>query len=179
MKFVKTYLLPIGGGLVVISALTLFTPRTMHAVAAALVQVTNTLSNPAITHDTSRAASQVVLLTTPGGVSLFAGQEVQMVQLIPTLGDSSSTYTVPTGQNLVLTGVEFNIFSANPNTYVYLGHSTSTGLTPDEPFLLPNAGHQEFRLGSGVVVPAGSYVYVSNTGGALINAVIHGYLTAN
>jgi len=44
--------------------LTLVAPRAAHAAVAALVQVTNTIANPAVTEDTSRAASQIVHLIT-------------------------------------------------------------------------------------------------------------------
>jgi len=182
MKLARKYLPQIAGALLVFSTVALLTPRTMHALAAALVQVTNTLANPAITQDSSRAASQIVLLHTPFGSQVPGGQEVAMVQVIPTQGDAPTAYVVPSGQNLVLTGVDFDVNTASPNTFVDLRHSLSNnGLFADEIFSLPNAGHQEFRFPSGIVIPAGSSVHIDNgnAGASTLQAVVQGYLTAN
>jgi len=51
MKFAKPTLMVVGGMLLAGLTLPLFAPQTVHAVAAALVQVTNTASNPVITLD--------------------------------------------------------------------------------------------------------------------------------
>lgn len=99
----KRWALPLTG-LGVTLALVLATPRAAHAVAAALVQVTNTASNPAVTQDTSHMASQMVHLSCFGEVNGFS----QSCVLISPSGELGSvySYTVPAGQSLVITSVD-------------------------------------------------------------------------
>ena len=75
-------------------------PKATRGIAAALVQVANTAANPAMTQDTSKLVSQVVELT--------CGAATQnCTQLLPDAPLQSTAFTVPTGQTLVVTNVEF------------------------------------------------------------------------
>ena len=56
-KMVKMLAMILSAGLVAAVA-TMFSPRTAHALVAALVQVSNTAAAPAMTLDVSRLASQ-------------------------------------------------------------------------------------------------------------------------
>ncbi|MGB9407089.1 MAG: hypothetical protein WCA89_06095 [Terracidiphilus sp.] len=56
MKFAKPALMVVGCVLLTGLTLTLFAPKTVHALAAALVQITNTRSNPVPTQDVDIAA---------------------------------------------------------------------------------------------------------------------------
>jgi len=90
--------LSFGAVALVASALTLAVPRAAHAVAAALVQVTNTAANPAITQSVPSQAAQLVELTNNSGgqgTSTFTG-------LTPNFSGSA----VPAGQSLVITSVD-------------------------------------------------------------------------
>ena len=58
MKFAKPALMVVGCVLLTGLTLTLFAPKTVHALAAALVQITNTRSNPVPTQDVDIAARQ-------------------------------------------------------------------------------------------------------------------------
>jgi hypothetical protein len=52
-----------GGTLLAAGVLTIAVPRAAHAVTSALVQITNTIANPAVTQDVSRLAPQAVHLS--------------------------------------------------------------------------------------------------------------------
>jgi hypothetical protein len=80
------------------------------------------LANPAITEDSTRAASQLVLLQAPYDSIIEPGEDFGMQQLIPSTGLARTTYIVPAGQNLVLTGVELDILNEADGTYVILAH---------------------------------------------------------
>jgi hypothetical protein len=56
MKFAKWIVMGSGGVLLALLCVILISPKTVHAVAAALVQVTNTRSNPVPTQDVDIAA---------------------------------------------------------------------------------------------------------------------------
>jgi hypothetical protein len=56
MKFAKWIVMGSGGVILALLSVVLIAPRTVHAVAAALVQVTNTRSNPVPTQDVDIAA---------------------------------------------------------------------------------------------------------------------------
>jgi len=63
MKSFRTMLLSGGGVVALAVALSLIAPRAAHAIVAALVQVTNTTANPAITQSTKEQASQLIRLS--------------------------------------------------------------------------------------------------------------------
>src|ERR1700722_4472252 len=108
MTRLRKAVLHFGAAALGIGALTLVVPRAAHAVAAALVQVTNTAANPATTQDTSKSASQLVTLG--GGRVIFNSDgAVQLGQALPGLPESPTGYSVPLGTNLVITGVDVNI----------------------------------------------------------------------
>ena len=81
-------------------------PKAAHGIVAAMVQVANTVANPAITQETSRQAAQIVTLST--SVSAGSFSEVFLLnQLSPQGGTTGPSYVVPPGQNLVITSIEF------------------------------------------------------------------------
>ena len=183
-------------------------PRGAHAVAAALVQVTNTAGNPAVTQDTSKSASQLVTLG--GGRVIFNSYgAVQLGQALPGSPENSTGYTVPLGTNLVITGMEVNV-DVDPGSIpqilnVHLpgaGNEVASipfgfpgSVTGGQMFLFVNsnnnvfaeqfdlnAGFQQIHLPSGIVAPTQSRILVyNNTGqsGAAIKVVVGGYLTTN
>jgi hypothetical protein len=152
-------------------------PRGVHAIAAALVEVTNTTANPAVTEDISRQASQIVHLTTLGKANVFPATMTQLHQYIPG-GTFGPPYVVPVGQNLVITSVEASVFTAG-NNYLNLYDNTTIGQR--EYWSLPNVGLTQLQFPSGFVYPAGSsvYVYIGGDGTTQMAVDIHGYLTAN
>ena len=60
MRFAKRLLM--AAGAVALTGLmgTMIAPKAAHAVVSTLVQVANTIANPAITQDTSKTAAQLV-----------------------------------------------------------------------------------------------------------------------
>jgi len=107
MKFVKMTLMGIGG---VALAVLLLTPKTAHALVAALVQVTNTTANPVPNLDTERNARipyQSSLALSPG-----FGLGTLFIDLTP----------VPTGYRLVAQNVSATLYlttgAAAPFSYL-------------------------------------------------------------
>jgi len=97
-------LLPVGLALA-LGALILAAPRTVQAVAAALVQITNTASNPVVTQTTGAQAANMVHLECtinmsgdPNGCYQVAAKGVGNPQ--------GGTYTVPSGNYLVITAAD-------------------------------------------------------------------------
>src|SRR5580698_2265497 len=109
MRFTKSFI-SIGSVAVMAGVLTLAVPRAAHAVTAALVQVTNTLANPAIVQTTDKAAAQLVQLTGLNGEYAQAdGPTLLLGQFNPSSDTTASTpYIVPAGQNLVVTDIDMN-----------------------------------------------------------------------
>jgi hypothetical protein len=186
IKFTKTQLksalqrAAIAMGCVAVLALvvTFAAPRTVHAIAATLVQVTNTTANPAVTQDTSREASQIIHLTTLGKANVQPATMTELHQYIPG-GTFGPPYVVPAGQNLVITSIEASVLTPG-NNFLNLYDNTTIGQR--EYWYLPTVGLTQLTFPSGFVFPAGSsvYVYIGGEGSTTQMVVdVHGYLTAN
>jgi hypothetical protein len=164
----------------VVATLALVTPRAAHAVAvaAALVQVTNTVASPAITQDTSKRAGQLVQLICGSGFNITQGAVSSCYEfsLALALGPPSS-YRVPAGQNLVITSVELsNSAGYTGDNLLYLG-DTNQGVNYHQwSFSGPNT--IEFQYPSGIALSSGTAPAVTSiNGGAFLQ--ITGYLTSN
>jgi hypothetical protein len=107
MNVFRKILVSLGGVAALAVLFTLAAPRAVQAVAAALVQVTNTTANPAITQETRHQASQLVSMGVGfnGYGDTFAKN--YMYQVLPS-GGTGGAYKVPAGQNLVITNVTIN-----------------------------------------------------------------------
>ncbi|HEY1254133.1 MAG TPA: hypothetical protein VGF01_05085 [Terracidiphilus sp.] len=177
----KSTLLRAGAGMgcavVIVAALVLAIPREVHAIAAALVQVTNTSANPAVTEDISREASQIVHLTTLGKANVNPAVMTQLHEYIAG-GTFGPGYVVPAGQDLVITSIEASVMTAG-NNYLNLYDNTTIGQR--EYWYLPNVGLTQLQFPSGFVYPSGSsvYVYIGGQGNTQMVVDVHGYLTAN
>jgi hypothetical protein len=179
------------GGIAVAAALfTLAVPRAAHAVAAALVQVTNTASSPVIAQSIGQQAAQIVEIECgyqPGT------QTKRGCNLIPATGifpsPAPDEYIVPDGQTLVVTSVDILSGSA----------AGSPCMSPALAYVvaLPMLGAEFGMARKYWIVPSGAgtvhYVYPSGilfSSGLVINGVqngttactltldMHGYLTA-
>ena len=156
------------GGVVVAAVLIGFTnPKTVHAVAAALVQVTNTASNPVVTQGTGHQAAQIVNL------SCFARS---CDQLFPNPG-LNIPFSLPPGHFLVITSINI---PPGCSSYFFLQANTQTS----------GGGQLSYNLGawseSGtqIISPSGivigpeveSWYFVGADNCAVY---VQGYLTSN
>src|ERR1700733_9240450 len=85
-------------------------PVAVHAIAATLVEVTNTPAYPVITQSTNMEAAQLVTLLLPVNTDLPPNSGlVAMCQFLLPAGESATPYAVPAGQHLVVTGMDINL----------------------------------------------------------------------
>jgi len=135
--------------------LPLAAPRAAHAIAATLVQVVNTATNPAVSQDVSKLASQNISL---GGFT-EVNQSTGPFYSIGVDGSlSPAVYTVPAGQTLIITSVDLI-----PNL----------GVTANQEVGLGNSANPSNPTGFGAwdVPPGGSTQFVYPTGIALAGGV--------
>jgi hypothetical protein len=187
MKVFNKRFVQAAAALGVVATLALVTPRAAHAVAAALVQVTNTTENPAITQSVPSQASRLVLLSSSLPPNSFA----EFVSAGPGSTGNFALYAVPAGQSLVITAVDItpsvgcSTGSFNFSVQDFLSDEISVVSTMTWTVSAPNTGHFEYP--SGIVYPAGSAPLVnfnaaSNTSGPCANSAqvnLLGYLTSN
>lgn len=157
----------LAGGLI-----TVMNPKTVHAVAAALVQVTNTSSNPVVSSDISFSPAQLVELFCSGGGC--AGVE-------PGGALDASPYSVPAGHTLVITEVDIvSNAGGDKAQFVVVPTSVGPGGQSTDPLLyyVANDGlTHTFTLGRGVVFPTGSTFQTQGSPDTV--AFLRGYLTSN
>jgi hypothetical protein len=142
-------------------------PKQAHAVAAALVQITNTTSNPAITEDVSKTAAEIV--------ELDCGAVGQCFLMQSNGQDIEGAYVVPGGKQLVVTAVDLYA----PQGYVvYLG---SLSNPYREVYTTNGTTANHYTYPSGIVFGSGNTI-VPQTPDAL-NTIftfhVYGYLTSN
>jgi len=110
MRFAKRFLMAAGAGALAGILAIAIAPKTAHGLVAALVQVSNTTANPVPTEDVRGSAAQILELACP--THLGTG-EAFCVQDDPSI--ASSSFTVPAGQNLVITQIERRAAAAATN----------------------------------------------------------------
>ena len=94
------------GGVVVAAALIGFTnPKAVQAVTAALVQVTNTATNPVVTQGVGQQAANTVHLNCLVYMD-SSTSGTQCAQILSNGQYDAGTYTVPAGQTLVINAVD-------------------------------------------------------------------------
>ncbi len=171
--------LSFGAGALAIVVLMLAAPRAAHAIAATLVQVTNTSANPAVTQSVPTQASQLVSLY---GCQCLANEVgiTNYYSFIPMgAGINSPPYTVPASQSLVVTDIDAFPVEAGCAAGTWglnINASIAAGPLVQLFFQLPGAvPHIQYR--SGVVFPPGSAPGVQT--GCQYPVYLHGYLTTN
>jgi hypothetical protein len=162
--------------------LALAIPRAAHAVAVALVQVTNTAASPAIAQSPNSQAAQLVELFAIVDPSNASGQVFGAVQAGHQI---SSQYSVPNSQSLVITAVDVTP-PGNCASGSFGVKLSSGGILPIWTASAPNTGHFEYP--SGIVFPPGAVpsiqgTFTNNIGGPFCNEAmtveLYGYLTFN
>lgn len=163
--------LSFGAGALALGAVMLAAPRTAHALAAALVQVTNTASNPAVTQDVSHQVAQLVSLaaTTTGG------QPTQYINFLSN-GTYVVGYTVPANQYLVITSVD-----VTGQGCTGLNLSLESGNLALASWIVSGVDTVHFGYSSGIVLPPGStpMEVVNGPSTCAGSLQLHGYLTSN
>ena len=165
--------LAVGAVIVAGGLITVMTPKTVHAFAAALVQVTNTASNPVVTQSTSQQATQLFQAT------------CSIVASIDSRGNGSGPCGATSNQSLVVTAVDIALRDqgfcvpggtsvvtlqvAGSSTIASTWNLTFTGASfgPTTHFIYP----------SGIVFPPNSQLEAVESDGCPANLEITGYLT--
>jgi hypothetical protein len=144
---------------------TMFSPRTAHALVAALVQVSNTPAAPAITLDVSRLVSQNVQLLCVGTQNCS--------QILPDGSSPVQTYIVPAGSSLVITTVQINIAGSGS---VQMNQANSSAVITRAFWTFAAGGSFEFQYPAGIVFSSGSDVSVNGVTPPFEEAMLTGYL---
>ena len=108
MRLAQRTVTRIGALLLAAGLLSLIVPPAAHAVVATLVQLVNTAAAPAVTQDVSKLASQNMSFTSEldnanPALLISRGKD----------GVLGSAFTVPAGQTLIITSVNFTPDSAS------------------------------------------------------------------
>jgi hypothetical protein len=176
MKRFHKYSLQIAAVAILAVVLTLAAPRAVHAVAAALVNVTNTAASPAISQSVNQLASQNVFLTT--NVSIIPGQNVSMLRELPDGSIVFSAFVVPSGQSLVITSIDVLPSGSNGTSFLTVNNMVTTYVRK---YLRVPANSSQFQYPSGIVFPAGESIQIFTNAGNTSSVFVemHGYLTSN
>jgi hypothetical protein len=194
MRFTKLSLFIAGA----VGILMLGVPRAAHAVAAALVQVANTASNPVITQSISQQAAQIVQIECgylPG--SGIGGQPPVLLGCVavPATGvfsyGSPQVYVVPAGETLVVTSVDILsgavagtpcMSSAFPQMSTEAPAGPASYLVENrKAWIVPaGAGTVQYVYPSGILFSTGTIIegVDSFVGPCTLTVDLHGYLTA-
>ena len=180
------------GGVVLAGILfTVMNPTTVHALAAALVQVTNTASNPVVTESVNHQAAQMIELTCNMTVVEPRGGNGQCFLLSPTTGNAGVPYVVPANQSLIITAVDivsdnFRNFCVPGEVYGENLQVAGTGIVPysrswDLSFIGTSrfGPTNHFSYPSGLVFAPNSTLIPEEDSGCAANFELTGYLTNN
>jgi hypothetical protein len=185
----------VGGVVIAGGLITVMNPKTVHAVAAALVQVTNTASNPVVTQGTGQQAGQIIHLHCSEATTGPAGEGGCGPVVAP--GVTSQIYVVPADQSLVVTSVDIfptQIFMSATCSLVHSDglyvSATGTSAYYAQTWLVDNLS-VHYSYASGIVIGPGSSItgsssYFGNPPASCYSQTdsedqfdVYGYLTAS
>lgn len=184
MKLIEKRTLQVFSAVAAVAALGLLTPRAAHAIAAAMVQVTNTVANPVMTQSINTQAAQLL------DIACYTAAQGTQEGCATVSGSgeySAPTYAVPANQAFVVTAVDIQ-----PNTVTGVspcansaqgseGITISTNQAFRKAWYFNGANTVHFEYPSGFVLSPGQvltdFVGAGNVCPASIE--LHGYLTAN
>jgi hypothetical protein len=167
-----------GAAALAAGALILAAPRAAHAIAATLVQVTNTPASPVVAQDVSRLASQQITLATTEAV--VPGINTRLSQINVNGSVSPDSYVVPAGQTLIITSID-----ATPNAPGSGTNSVTIANLPGyavETFVVTNSVTTMLQFPTGIVFAAGETPLIGSptfSSGGSFSAVVRGYMTSN
>jgi hypothetical protein len=175
-KIFRRFLIRVGivGGMVLLFILA--TPRAVHAIAAVLVDVSNTPLKPAITQDVSRLAATQVLLV--GSIGLGSPGNFHQVN---SGSQDPNVFQVPVGESLVITTVDVG---TSPGGFANLIETEQGNNVVLATWLWPTTGDPvtlQFHYPSGLVLASNSVPIIGGEtpGNTTISVRLFGYLTAN
>lgn len=185
MKVLKSLLMGTGSLALAALVFALVAPKAAHAVAAAAVLVTNTITNPAMTQDVSKMATQIVTIscTASPGSTLFG---LTCSYISPSLVGAPSPgpsggYIVPANQYLVVTSIDTET-GINGNVSISLVNDRVGGVEGNAGFyeVIVAPGSGQVQLSSGIVVAPGAELFAFPIVNMFVGTVtLHGYLTSN
>ena len=168
---------------------TLAVPRAAHAVAAALVQVTNTASSPVISQSIGNQAAQIVEIECgyiPDSQTRHGCNLIPPTGIIPS--PPPEVYTVPDSQTLVVTSVDILSGSAAGSPCMSPALAQVVTIMPGGEFGVPRkswivpsgAGTVHYVYPSGILFEPGFNIngVVNNATACTLTLDMHGYLTA-
>jgi hypothetical protein len=161
--------LAVGGAILAGGLIIVMNPRTVHAVAAALVQVTNTASNPVPNSDITTSPSRIVALVCEGG------RNGPCVGFAPGGALDATPYIVPAGQTLVITDVDVEASGGGNDNFQVL--TTGAGVPPLSVTVTADGTTHHFNYSRGMLFPSGASLNpLANPG---VAATLRGYLSTN
>jgi hypothetical protein len=179
---VSKSVLSFGAGAIALGVLMLAAPRTAHAIAATLVQLTNTVANPAITQSANSQAGQIVQISTEFRIPPNTIAPVQPV-IDNANGVGAPPFTVPPNVSLVITSADVTgstITADGPCVNADAVNLTNgTGNSRAFWILAPGQGTSHFTYPSGIVFPSGTIPYIISNNGCYTWVQMQGYYTAN
>lgn len=176
------------GGVVLAAGLIGFTnPKAVHAITAALVQVTNTASNPVVTQGTNLQASQIVYLECQNS-SPYYPLACSLISMNAAGTNPVTTFPgVPAGQSLIINSVDIESFgsscSSSPGqTEVSLIALADGNELVYQNWTVPLSTQSHFVYPSGLVFPQGYTFSLSASNNSPVcttQMYLRGYLTAS
>ncbi len=121
MRIMKRLLMGISAAALAALLLSLITPKAAHALVAALVQVTNTTANPAITWDADHATRVP-----------YQSRQTWTIAAKGSTDAIFQTATVPSGFRLVITNVSFDALAESGNPVPFA--TISSAFAPEVSF---------------------------------------------
>lgn len=181
----------VGSAMVAAAMIGFTNPKTVHAVTAALVEMTNTASNPVVTQSLGQQAAQYVNLDCVPSGSPGSGP----CYIVTNDSRGSTPYVVPANQSLVFTAVDVYTFIAdneavNGEPVCNAGREDGVSTSGGSPLvweIVNNTSPTHFTYPSGVVFgPSSPITSLSKHYTAGLDAecgvdqiLVYGYLTAN
>jgi hypothetical protein len=182
MRFTKLSLFIAGA----VGILMLGVPRAAHAVAAALVQVTNTASSPVISQSIGNQAAQIVEIAC--GDQPTRNITTGCYTIAPDGFAAGAAYVVPDNETLVVTSLDISsgIAAGSPcMSPAFANLMTTAGfinqIAPRMVWIVPaGAGTVHYVYPSGILFSPGTNItsITNTTTSCTLMIDMHGYLTA-
>jgi hypothetical protein len=169
MNTFRKSLISLGAVAGVALVVSLAAPRTVHALGAALTRITNTATDPAIVEDVPHLASHTEVLT---AYISDPAVDSYLTQWEPNGTKGEEVFTVPAGQNFVVTSVEI---WPNVSAPTWVNLINTNAITYYGGWEAPGTVTTEYQYPSGMAVASGVTLVVSAGQPCLVT--VHGYLT--